>query len=146
MRLYELKPAKGARHKKKIVGRGPASGHGGTSTRGNNGQNSRAGGGTRLGFEGGQMPLIRRVPKRGFNSKAKKEYIIVNIETLEKKFNDNDIVTKLALMKKGIINGKLPVKILGNGTISKRLNVKAGSFSESARKKITEAKGTAELA
>ncbi len=145
MRLCDLKPAKGSRHKKKIVGRGSASGHGGTSTRGHNGQNSRSGGGTRLGFEGGQMPLIRRIPKRGFTGMFKKEYAVVNIETLEKKFNANDTITPQLLVEKGIVGSKLPVKILGNGSISKKLNVKAAAFTSSARKKITEAKGTVEV-
>jgi large subunit ribosomal protein L15 len=145
MRLYELKPARGSRHKKKIVGRGAGSGHGKTSTRGNKGQNSRAGGGVRLGFEGGQMPLIRRIPKRGFTKKSRKEYVIVNVEVLEKIFNDNDTVTPEILIKKKIISGRLPLKVLGNGAISKKLTVKASVFSESAKKKIIEAKGTVEI-
>lgn len=145
MKLWDLKPAKDSHQRKKIVGRGSASGHGGTSTRGHNGQNSRSGGGTPIGFEGGQMPLIRRIPKRGFKRKTGKEYTVVKIETLEKKFVDNDTVTKQILMEKGIINGKKSVKILGNGSISKKLNVKVEAFTESARKKITEAKGTVEV-
>ncbi len=145
MKLWNLKPAKNSRRRKKIVGRGGASGHGGTSTRGHNGQNSRAGGGTPIGFEGGQMPLIRRVPKRGFKRRSAKEYEIVKIETLDKKFVDNDTVTKQVLMDKGVINGRKPVKILGNGNMSKKLNVKVQAFTAGARKKITEAKGTVEV-
>ena len=145
MKLYDLKPAKGSKHRKKIVGRGPGSGHGGTSTRGYNGQNSRSGGGTRIGFEGGQMPLIRRIPKRGFNNRYKKVYALVNVDSLQAKFNDNDTVTPEVLAEKGMVKGKMPVKILGNGNISKKLNVKAAAFTTSAKEKITGAKGTVEV-
>ena len=145
MRLYELKPASGSRHRKKIVGRGAGSGHGKTSTRGNKGQNSRSGGGVRLGFEGGQTPLIRRIPKRGFTKKSRKEYVIVNVEVLEKAFNDNDTVTPEILIEKKIISSRLPLKVLGNGALSKKLSVKASVFSESAKKKIIEARGAVEI-
>jgi large subunit ribosomal protein L15 len=145
MKLSELAPNIGSRHKKKRVGRGPGSGHGGTSCRGNKGQNSRSGGGVRLGFEGGQMPLIRRLPKRGFTSKFKEEYNVVNLKSLEEKFNDNEEVNPSTLKEKGLIKRKLPIKILGSGEITKKLKVKVAGFSNSAREKILEAGGTVEI-
>jgi len=145
MKLSELTPKIGSRHKKKRVGRGPGSGHGGTSCRGNKGQKSRSGGGVRLGFEGGQMPLIRRLPKRGFTSKFKEEYNIVNLKSLEEKFNDNEEVNPSTLKEKGLIKKDLPIKILGSGEITKKLKVKVAGFSNSAREKILEAGGTVEI-
>lgn len=145
MRLNDLKPGKGSKHSIKRLGRGAGSGHGGTSTRGHNGQNSRSGGGVRLGFEGGQMPLIRRIPKRGFINKYRKLYEVVNLGVLDKNFNDNDTITPELLMEKGITNKGLPVKVLGEGDTKKKLNVKAAGFTESAKNKILAAKGTVEV-
>jgi len=145
MKLSELSPNIGSKHKKKRVGRGPGSGHGGTSGRGTKGQKSRSGGGVRLGFEGGQMPLIRRLPKRGFTRIFKKEYNIVNLKSLEEKFNDNEEVTPSALKEKRLIKKDLPVKILGSGEITKKLNVKVNGLSKSAREKILRAGGSVEI-
>jgi len=145
MKLSELTPNVGSRHKKKRVGRGPGSGHGGTSCRGTKGQRSRSGGGVRLGFEGGQMPLIRRLPKRGFTSKFKEEYNIVNLRSLEEKFNDNEEVTPSILKEKGLIKKDLPIKILGSGEVTKKLKVKVDALSVSAREKILKAGGTIEI-
>jgi len=145
MKLSGLAPDIGSKHKKKRVGRGPGSGHGGTSCRGNKGQKSRSGGGVRLGFEGGQMPLIRRLPKRGFTGIFKKEYNIVNLKSLEEKFSDNDEVTASTLKQKGLVKKDLPVKILGSGEITKKLKVKVAGFSKSAREKILKAGGSVEI-
>jgi len=145
MKFSELAPNIGSRHKKKRVGRGPGSGHGGTSCRGNKGQRSRSGGGVRLGFEGGQMPLIRRLPKRGFTRIFKQEYNIVNLRSLEEKFDDNEEVTPSTLQEKRLIKKDLPVKILGSGEITKKLKVKVNGFSKSAREKILKAGGSIEI-
>jgi len=144
MDLSKLTPDIGSRHKKRI-GRGPGSGHGGTSCRGTKGQRSRSGGGVRLGFEGGQMPLIRRLPKRGFTRIFKQEYNIVNLRSLEEKFNDNEEVTPSSLKERGLIKKDLPIRILGSGEITKRLKVKVAGFSKSAREKILKAGGTVEI-
>ncbi|MDH5174163.1 MAG: 50S ribosomal protein L15 [Elusimicrobiota bacterium] len=145
MKLSELTPNIGSKHKKKRVGRGPGSGHGGTSCRGTKGQRSRSGGGVRLGFEGGQMPLIRRLPKRGFTRIFKKEYNIVNLRSLEEKFSDNEEVTASTLKEKGLVKKGLPIKILGSGEITKKLMVKVAGFSKSAREKILKAGGSVEI-
>jgi large subunit ribosomal protein L15 len=145
MKLSELTPNIGSRHKKKRVGRGPGSGHGGTSCRGTKGQKSRSGGGVRLGFEGGQMPLIRRLPKRGFTRIFKEEYNIVNVRSLEEKFNDNEEVTPSILKQRGLVKKDLPIKILGSGEITKKLKVKVAGFSKSAREKILKAGGSVEI-
>ena len=144
MYLHELKPPKGGRKRKKILGRGSGSGHGKTSGRGHNGQNARSGKGTRLGFEGGQMPLQRRIPKRGFRRK-KEVAQIVNLDILNK-FKEGLTITPESLKLKGAIkNPKKMVKILGNGKISKPLIIKAHSFSKSAEAKIKEVGGKTEL-
>ena len=145
MKLSELSPNIGSRHKKKRVGRGPGSGHGGTSCRGTKGQKSRSGGGVRLGFEGGQMPLIRRLPKRGFTRIFRQEFNIVNLRSLEEKFNDNEEVNASTLKQKGLVKKDLPIKVLGSGEITKKLKVKVDGFSESAREKILKAGGTVEI-
>jgi len=145
MKLSELTSNIGSRHKQKRVGRGPGSGHGGTSCRGNKGQRSRSGGGVRLGFEGGQMPLIRRLPKRGFTRIFKEEYNVVNLRSLEEKFNDNEEVTPSTLREKGLVKRELPIKILGSGEITKKLKVKVDGFSKNAREKILKAGGTVEI-
>lgn len=145
MELSKLTPNIGSRHKKKKIGRGPGSGHGGTSCRGTKGQRSRSGGGVRLGFEGGQMPLIRRLPKRGFTRIFKEEYNIVNVRSLEEKFNDNEEVTPSTLKQRGLIKKDLPIKILGSGEITKKLKVAVAGFSKSAREKILKAGGSVEV-
>ncbi len=144
MKLSELVPAPGSRKKRKRVGRGPGSGHGKTSCRGHKGQKSRSGGGTKPGFEGGQMPLQRRLPKRGFTNIFAKQYAIVNISTLNR--IDETTITPDVLIKEGILKNVLDgVKILGNGEITKQVNVKAHAFSASAKEKIEKAKGTIEI-
>jgi large subunit ribosomal protein L15 len=144
MKLSDLAPAGGSRKKRKRVGRGPGSGHGKTSCRGHKGQNSRSGGGTKAGFEGGQMPLQRRLPKRGFTNIFQKEYEIVNVSALDKL--EETTITPDVLADQGLIKGtKAGVKILGNGDIKKSVTVKAHSFSASAKEKIEHAKGSIEL-
>ena len=145
MRLEDLKPAEGSTHRKKIVGRGIGSGVGKTSGKGHKGQNARSGGGVRPGFEGGQMPLYRRLPKRGFTNIFAKKYVSVNVEVLDK-FNDGDEVTAESLLQKGIISKTLDgVKILGRGEVTKKLTVKVAKISESAKEKIEKAGGKAEV-
>ena len=145
MRLEELKPANGSTHRKKIVGRGIGSGVGKTSGKGHKGQNARSGGGVRPGFEGGQMPLYRRLPKRGFTNIFAKKYVSVNVEVLDK-FNDGDEVTAESLLQKGIISKTLDgVKILGRGEVTKKVTVKVAKISESAKEKIEKAGGKAEV-
>ncbi|MEO8379606.1 MAG: 50S ribosomal protein L15 [Acidobacteriota bacterium] len=142
MELNNLKPKKGARHAKKRVGRGPGSGHGKTSARGEKGQKSRSGFSRQPGFEGGQMPLHRRLPKRGFTNIFKKEYAVVNLADLER-FESGATVDEGALRKAGLVKGANDgVKVLGNGKLSKKLTVSATKFSESARKQIEAAGGT----
>lgn len=145
MKLHELKPAAGSRTRAKRVGRGMSSGFGKTSGRGHKGQKSRSGGGVRLGFEGGQMPLYRRLPKRGFTNIFGKEIVTVNVDTLNR-FEDGTEVTPALLIEKGFIKGiKDGVKILGNGNLEKPLTVKAHSFSKQAQEKIEAAGGRAEV-
>lgn len=145
MKLHELKPAKGAVRNRKRLGRGTASGQGETSGKGHNGQNARSGGGTRPGFEGGQMPLYRRIPKRGFTNPFKKDWSIVNVEDLNK-FDEGTEVTPAMLMESGLIKKlNYGVKILGNGEVEKKLTVKANKFTQSAQSKIEAAGGKAEV-
>ena len=145
MRLHELKKPEGSTKAPKRIGRGHGSGQGTTAGRGMNGQNSRSGGGVRLGFEGGQMPLYRRLPKRGFNNKWAKEYAEINVEDLNK-FDDGATVDAAALMEKGIVKKALDgVKVLGNGELEKKLTVKAEKFIKSAAEKIEKAGGKAEV-
>ena len=141
MRLHDLKPRPGAKHRRKRLGQGESSGHGKTSGRGGKGQTARSGSSIRIGFEGGQMPLIRRIPKRGFNNTRHATiYIAVNIESLNQ-FADDAKVDFAALQKAGLANGPgAGVKILGDGDLTKKLTVSAHAFSASARTKI-EAKG-----
>jgi len=147
MKPQELRPTKGAAHKRKRVGRGYGSGHGGhESTRGTKGQNSRSGGGTRLSFEGGQTPIWMRFPKRGFTNFNRVEYVCVNVDTLEERFDAQAEVTPEVLKEMKLVRGRTAqVKILGRGEISKPLVVRAHSFAASARKKIEEAGGKAEV-
>lgn len=145
MKLHELKPVDGARHSKKRVGRGTGSGLGKTSGRGANGQNQRSGGGVRPAFEGGQTPLFKRIPKRGFTNMNRKEYAIVNIEALNA-FEDGSKVTPEKLVNAGLVNkGSLKIKVLGNGKLEKNLTVCAHKFSKSATKGIEDAGGKIEV-
>ncbi len=145
MKLHTLKPAKGAVKNKKRVGRGTGSGLGTTAGRGMNGQNSRSGGGVRPGFEGGQMPLFRRIPKRGFNNIFKKDWTIVNVSTLNR-FADNTEITPEVLLEAGLIKKVgYGIKILGDGSLDKKLVVKANKFTPSAISKIEAAGGKAEV-
>ena len=146
MRLGDLSPAIGATTEKKRLGRGIGSGLGKTSGKGHKGQWARSGGGVRPGFEGGQMPLIRRVPKRGFNNHFRKVYSIVNLSVLEN-LEVNSVVDMEVLNQKGLIKlvkGSIGLKVLGNGTLTKALTVKAASFSASAKEAIEKAGGKAE--
>ena len=142
MELNNLKPKKGARHAKKRVGRGPGSGHGKTASRGEKGQKSRSGFSRKLGFEGGQMPLHRRLPKRGFTNIFKKEYAVVNLADLER-FDNGATVDEAALRQAGRVTGQNDgIKVLGNGTLSKKLTVSATKFSATAKSAIEAAGGT----
>lgn len=144
MQLHDLKPACGATKKRKRVGRGPGSGHGKTSCRGHKGQKARSGGTTRRGFEGGQMPLQRRLPKRGFTNIFRKEYALVNLYQLEK-FKEGAVITPELLVSEGVIKKTDElVKILGDGKLSKGLTVQAHKFSVSAKDKIIACGGTVE--
>jgi large subunit ribosomal protein L15 len=144
--LHNLKPAKGATSTRKRVGRGPGSGLGKTSGRGEKGQKSRSGFGQKLGFEGGQMPLHRRVPKRGFtNARFRKEYVTVNIDRLEI-FDAGTVITPDTLLKRGVIKKlKDGLKVLGDGALTKPLTVRAHKFSAKAQEIITKAGGKAEV-
>jgi large subunit ribosomal protein L15 len=145
MRIHELSPAEGSRKKRKRVGRGPGSGHGKTSCRGNKGQKSRSGGGPRPGFEGGQMPLQRRLPKRGFNNVFRKKYSIVNIEDLGK-FAPNSNVDSESLRKAGLVKKERDgIKLLGNGEISHPLIIQVHKVSKKAREKIEASGGRVEV-
>jgi large subunit ribosomal protein L15 len=142
MDLNNLKPKKGSKHARKRVGRGPGSGHGKTAGRGEKGQKSRSGYSSSLGFEGGQMPLHRRLPKRGFTNIFKKNHAVVNVSELER-FDNGATVDESALRKAGLVKGQNDgVKILGDGKLTKKLTVHATKFSQSARKQIEAAGGT----
>ncbi|SHH84537.1 large subunit ribosomal protein L15 [Clostridium collagenovorans DSM 3089] len=145
MKLHELRPAQGATKNSKRIGRGTGSGWGKTAGRGQDGQNSRSGGGVRPGFEGGQLPLYRRLPKRGFNNIFSKEIVSINVDRLNV-FEDGTVVTPELLLEKRIIR-KLNdgVKILGNGTLEKSLTVQANKFSKTAAEKIEAAGGKIEV-
>jgi large subunit ribosomal protein L15 len=145
MRLHDLKPAEGSTKSRKRVGRGTGSGLGKTAGRGMNGQNARSGGGVRPGFEGGQMPLFRRIPKRGFNNIFKKEWSIVNVEALNQ-FESGTEITPELLIEAGVV-GKINygLKILGDGELNKKLTVKANKFTQSAVSKIEAAGGKVEV-
>ena len=145
MFINELSPMPGSTHVAKRKGRGPASGNGKTAGRGQKGQKSRSGGGVRVGFEGGQMPLARRVPKRGFNNIFAKPLEAVNVSVLEM-FEDGAVVDAAALLESGVLSKCVyGVKVLGNGEITKKLTVKANAFSASAKEKIEAAGGKAEV-
>ena len=144
MRLSDLAPVPGSRKKRKRVGRGPGSGHGKTSCRGHKGQKSRSGGGTKAGFEGGQMPLQRRLPKRGFTNIFRKEYSVVNLGDIDRLAES--AITPEFLLKEGVVK-KIQdgIKILGNGEITRPITVKAHAFSASAKEKIIKAQGSVEI-
>ncbi|MBN1829189.1 MAG: 50S ribosomal protein L15 [Deltaproteobacteria bacterium] len=145
MKLSELKPPKGAVHKRKRVGRGDGSGHGGTSGKGAKGQNARSGGGVSPSFEGGQMPLTRRLPKRGFHNNFSKDVVTVNVGDLNR-FPQGSVVDMAALMSNGLIKKRGDIlKILGNGTIDYPLTLKVHALSKSAREKIEASGGTIEV-
>ena len=145
MNIHELAPAAGSTHVAKRKGRGHATGNGKTAGRGHKGQKARSGGGVRVGFEGGQMPLARRIPKRGFNNIFAKPLESVNVSVLNK-FEDGSVVDAEVLLNAGVLSKCVyGVKILGNGEITKKLTVKASAFSESAKEKIEAAGGKAEV-
>jgi len=145
MKLHDMKPAEGARKERKRIGRGIGSGTGKTSGKGHKGQNARSGGGVRLGFEGGQIPLFQRLPKRGFTNINRKEYAIVNLDVLNR-FDEGTEVTPELLIETGIVsNEKSGIKILGNGILEKKITVKAHKFSASAKEAIEKAGGQAEV-
>ncbi len=145
MKLHELSPAPGSVHKAKRVGRGHGSGYGKTAGKGHKGQKARSGGGVRIGFEGGQMPLHRRIPKRGFNNIFGTRYAVVNVGALNV-FEDGAVVDAAALQQKGLVRKLYDgVKLLGKGELTKKLTVQAAAFSESAKSKIEAAGGKAEV-
>lgn len=146
MELYDLHPAKGAKRPRKRIGRGPGSGTGKTAGKGHKGQKSRSGYSRRYGFEGGQMPLVRRIPKRGFCNIFRVEFQVVNLRDLERVFSDGDTVTVDSLLDNGLVRTKRkPVKVLGEGSLSKKLTVKAHKFSGSATAGIEKAGGSCEV-
>ena len=146
MRLNNLSPRPGSKHRNKRKGCGESSGHGKTSGRGGKGQTARSGTGIRLGFEGGQMPMLRRIPKRGFNNKSfTTDYATVNVSDLEKLFENGAVVTPESFVEHGLMIRKFAgVKVLGDGEITKKLTVKAQMFSAGAKEKITKAGGVCE--
>jgi large subunit ribosomal protein L15 len=143
--LHNLKPAEGATRKRKRVGRGPGSGNGKTAGRGHKGQKSRSGYSRRYGFEGGQMPLVRRIPKRGFTNIFRVGFQVVNLRDLDRMFSDGDSVTPELLVEKGLIRGgSKPVKVLASGELTKKLTVQAHAFSKNAQATIEAAGGSCE--
>ena len=145
MKLHELQPVEGSRKERNRVGRGIGSGNGKTSGRGQKGQKARSGGGVRPGFEGGQNPLFRRIPKRGFNNVNRKEYAVVNLTDLNK-FEDGTVVSPALLVETKVINKELSgVKVLANGKLEKKLTVQAHKFSSSAKEAIEAAGGVCEV-
>ena len=144
MKLNELIPTKGSRKKRKRIGRGKGSGSGETAGRGTKGQNSRSGGGVHLGFEGGQMPLQRRIPKRGFTNIFKKKYEIINIKDL-KYFKSGELINSDTLLKSGLLKKARAVKLLGEGDISYPLKIKVNKVSQAAKEKIESAGGKVEI-
>ena len=147
MKLNNLKPAEGSTHSRRRIGRGPGSGLGGTATRGHKGAKARSGYKRKLGFEGGQMPLQRRVPKAGFKNINHREFQAVNVDTLQALAEAKNLtkVTVNDLMEAGLVNGKLGVKILGNGSLTAKLDVEANAFSKSAEEAIKAVGGTATI-
>lgn len=145
MKIHELRPAEGSRKRRRRVGRGEGSGSGKTSGRGTKGQNSRSGGGVSLGFEGGQMPLQRRIPKRGFTNIFKKQYEIINVKDL-KGFTSGETIDRERLREAGLVRRSVGVKLLGVGEISEPLTIRVDKVSRSAREKIESAGGKVEVA
>lgn len=145
MNLSNLKPAQGSKHSKKRVGRGHGTGQGTQAGRGHKGAQSRSGYSRKRGFEGGQMPLHRRVPKRGFHNPFRVEYSVVNLDMLAERFDAGTVVTPDLLRERGVIHGKGLVKVLGRGDVSKKLTVKAHKFSGKAAEKLAAAGGAAEV-
>ena len=146
MKLHELSPVEGSKKSSKRIGRGHGSGWGKTAGKGHKGQKARSGGSIRPGFEGGQMPLQRRLPKRGFNNIFAKNVVAINLSTLNRKFNDGDTVDAEALKAAGVVkNGFDAIKVLGNGKLEKKITVKVSAFSESAKAAIEAAGGKAEV-
>ena len=146
MKLHELSKVEGSTHRRKVVGRGPGSGHGKTSGRGEKGQKARSGGGVHIWFEGGQTPLYKRLPRRGFsNARFATKYAVVNVSDLNR-FKDGEVVTPELLIESGLVKKELNgIKILGHGTLEKKLTVKANRFTNSAIAKIEELGGTTEV-
>ncbi|MEK4027318.1 MULTISPECIES: 50S ribosomal protein L15 [Bacillaceae] len=145
MKLHELRPAEGSRKTRNRVGRGPGSGNGKTAGKGHKGQKARSGGGVRLGFEGGQTPLFRRLPKRGFTNINRKEYAIVNLDALNR-FDEGTEVTPELLIETGVVSSeKAGIKILAKGNVEKKLTVKAHKFSSAAQEAIEAAGGKTEV-
>jgi len=143
--LHDLTPARGAKTRRKRIGRGPGSGHGKTATKGHKGLLARSGGGKRPGFEGGQMPLFRRLPKFGFTNPSRTEYAVVNIKSFET-WTGTEVITPDLMVDAGLVKRKkLPIKILGNGELSKSLVIQAHKFSKSAEAKILSAGGRVEV-
>ncbi len=147
MRLHDLKPRPGAKHRRRRLGAGESSGRGKTSGKGHKGQKARSGGSIRPGFEGGQMPLIRRLPKRGFSNTKFKEVVgIVNVDDLEKRFEDGAVINEALLRERGLIRGRLDaIKLLGRGETTKRFTVEVDRASASAKEKIEKAGGAVAL-
>ena len=146
MNLSELTPAPGATKKRKRLGRGPGSGQGKTAGRGHKGRGARSGGNTPPGYEGGQMPLQRRLPKRGFHNPFHREFAVVNVELLESTFAAGDLVDATVLRARGLVRrGRAPIKVLGGGTLTKALTVKVDKVSAAARQHIEAAGGTVEV-
>lgn len=146
MKLYELSPAPNSNKKAYRKGRGAGSGNGKTSGKGHKGQNARSGGGVRPGFEGGQMPLYRRLPKRGFTNVFSTKYAVVNIRDLEKRFENNATIDTQAIINSGLVKKVLAgIKLLGSGELSKKFNVTVAAFSKSAKEKIEKAGGRIEV-
>ncbi len=146
MKLHELSPAAGSTKERKRIGRGAGSGQGKTAGKGHKGQKARAGRGMRAGFEGGQMPLQRRLPKRGFNNIFRKVIVAINVADLNARFEDGAVVDAQSLKEAGLVKNYFDgIKVLGNGELTKKLTVKANAFSESAKQKIEAAGGNAEV-
>ncbi|GHV68882.1 50S ribosomal protein L15 [Spirochaetia bacterium] len=147
MQDFNLHAPEGANKKKRIIGRGQGSGRGTTAGKGNKGQKSRSGGKTYVGFEGGQMPLYRRLAHRGFsNYPFKKVFQVVNLEEIEKRYNNDETVDAASLISKGLVKGAVPVKILGDGELTKKLKFRVSAISASAREKIEKCGGSVEIA
>lgn len=145
MNLSDLKPAAGSKHAKKRVGRGPGTGQGTQAGRGHKGAQSRSGYKFKRGFEGGQMPLHRRIPKRGFHNPFRVDYVVVNLDVLSERFEVGTVVTPALLRERGIVRADGPIKVLARGDISKKLTVQAHKFSGKASEKIAAAGGSAEV-